>query len=175
MAYRPGFWHISQDFDISSTFGISARILTYQPGFCTVFHCSTNPFVPSSIAVQWQRVSIRYLESQNPSLSSQNKKTTVLSIHDPCRHPGVSVLPHALYTLYWRRDAPSTCTVMLPASHRDARRAERMCMRGMRCRHVRPTAPSATGRAATFSDDISVYKPTCMDIFCCLRTRLRSC
>ena len=156
------------------TFGISARILTYQSGFCTVFHCSTNPFVPSSIAVQWQRVSIRYLESQKsftkklPFFPSTTRAVTP-------SHPGVSVLPHALYTLYWRRDAPSTCTVMLPASHRDARRAERMCMRGMRCRHVRPTAPSATGRAATFSDDISVYKPTCMDIFCCLRTRLRSC
>ena len=78
MAYRPGFWRISQDFGISSTFDVSARNLTYQSGFCTAFHCSTKPGVFSSGT--WESLQCFF------SQPSSNK--TILSIHDPCCHPG---------------------------------------------------------------------------------------
>ena len=64
MSYRPGFLCISQDFGISSTFDVSARILTYQSGFCTTFHCSTQAGVFSSGT--WE----------SPSVSSLNPPQT---------------------------------------------------------------------------------------------------
>ena len=155
------------------TFGISARILTYQSGFCTVFHCSTNPFVPSSIAVQWQRVSIRYLGNPKSfSLLPKQKKTSVLSIHDPCRHPGVSVM--SCLTRCTRATAVVLHRPGDAASFASGCAAGGALMHaGCACRHIRPSAPSATGCAATFSDDISVYKPTCMESGCAARKRMR--
>ena len=158
------------------TFGISARILAYQSGFCTVFHCSTNPFVPSSTAVQHQGVSIRYLGIPNPSLSSQNKKRLPF-----CPSTTRAVTPGVSVMSCLSRCTRATAVVL----HRpgDAASFASGCAAGgalmhagCACRHIRPSAPSATGCAATFFDDISVlqsvYKP-CMESGCAARARMR--
>ena len=165
LTYQPGFWHISDVWHISQDFGISVRILyrlplQYKP-FCTVFHCSTTsgcfhpvPGNPKSF-----------------SLLPKQKKTSVLSIHDPCRHPGVSVM--SCLTRCTRATAVVLHRPNDAASFASGCAAGGALMHaGCACRHIRPSAPSATGCAATFSDDISVYKP-CMESGCATRARMR--
>ena len=164
MTYQPGFWHISDVWHISQDFGISVRILyrlplQYKP-FCTVFHCSTTsgcfhpvPGNPKSF-----------------SLLQKQKKTSVLSIHDPCVTPGVSVM--SCLTRCTRATAVVLHRPGDAASFASGCAAGGALMHaGCACRHIRPSAPSATGCAATFSDDISVYKP-CMESGCAARARV---
>ena len=91
MAYRPGFWRISQDFGISSTFDVSARILTYQSGFCTTFHCSTQAGVFSSGT--WE----------SPSVSSLNPPQT--RPFSPSTTRAVTPVEVGHHPLYARQDS----------------------------------------------------------------------
>ena len=140
------------------SFGISARILTYQSGFCTGFHCSTNPFVPSSTAVQTLLYLFHCSSKKYFFVSSVHP---ISSIHDPTRRPpGVCLAARATVVVTrspsaWRccqRDKPSVFAIGMRA----ARRASRC---GMRL--PRPTQPSARARS-TSTDDISVYKHCCI-------------
>ena len=123
MTYQRGIWHISVVWHISQDFDISVRILyrlplQYKP-FCTVFHCSTNPFVPSSTAVQ---KNIFLFLPFIQSLASTTRPVV----------PPVSVLPHALLSSLSRALHPlgDAASVMSPLfSHRDARRPPRIPMR----------------------------------------------
>ena len=170
LTYQPGFWHISDVWHISQDFGISVRILyrlplQYKP-FCTVFHCSTTsgcfhpvPGNPKSF-----------------SLLPKQKKTSVLSIHDPCRHPGVSVM-----SCLTRCTRATAVVLHRPNDAASFASSVSIGMRGGRCAHAcgmrLPPHPSQRakrdrGRAATFSDDISVCKP-CMESGCAARARMR--
>ena len=85
LAYQPGFWHIKY---VWSTFGVSARILAYQSMFLYHLPLLTGWELQYRIQGCFHPVHVHspvFLEQFLP----------VHLIHDPSRQP-VSVFPHAL-------------------------------------------------------------------------------